>query len=452
VKARHAETTAYKGILILGPLLFLLAPFFAGICEARATTAVAAVASFVGSDTTTEGNWVGPYGAGGYALANGAESIPAYAVFKTPQVARCAWTASATDIRPLEASSGSGRITSAWCSQQLTFELNFTDGASHSFALYALDWNLKGRAETIQILSPATGAILDTRSISGFSSGIYLAWNITGRVRITVTPTAGPNAVIGGAFFGGSGGTTGSTANISSTTSSMGSTSGTAASAANSSSTTITSGGNTGSTGSTSVASTSSSSAITPAAIGTLSVNPASFNFGSVNVGSVASQPISVTNSGTSSVTISNVSISGPGFNASGASGAILSPGQSTTLNVTFTPASTGSMTGSITIPSNAANSPASIGLSGTGAQPPSPSHSVMLTWIPGASSGVAGYYVFRSSVGGQFTQLSSALVTATTYTDTTVQSGQSYDYAVTSVDSSNTQSAYSNVASASIP
>jgi hypothetical protein len=83
-----------------------LAPFFAGICEARATTAVAAVASFVGSDTTTEGNWVGPYGAGGYALANGAESIPAYAVFKTPQVARCAWTASATDIRPLEASSG----------------------------------------------------------------------------------------------------------------------------------------------------------------------------------------------------------------------------------------------------------------------------------------------------------------------------------------------------------
>jgi len=419
----------------------LAALLCAGICEARA---VAAVASFVGSDTITEGNWVGLYGAGGYALANGAESIPAYAVFKTPQVARCAWTASATDIRPLEASGGSGRITSEWCGQQLSFELDLTDGASHSFALYALDWNLKGRAETIQIVSPATGAILDVRSISGFSSGIYLVWNITGRVRITVTPTAGPNAVIGGAFFGGSGSITGSTS------SSIGSTStsiGTTASAANSGSTTITSGGNTGSTGSTSVASTSSSSAITPAAIGTLSVNPASFNFGSVNVGSVASQPISITNSGTASVTISNVSISGAGFNASGASGAILSPGQSTTLNVTFTPAAAGSVTGNVTIPSNAANSSVSIGLSGTGA-----SNSVMLTWDPGSSSGVIGYYVFRSLAGGQLTQLTTALITATTYTDTTVQSGQTYDYAVTSVDSSNTQSAYSNVASASIP
>ncbi len=181
-------------------------------------------------------------------------------------------------------------------------------------------------------------------------------------------------------------------------------------------------------------------------------MSPASFNFGSVNVGSVASQPISVTNSGTASVTLSNVSISGPGFNASGASGTILSPGQSTTLNVTFTPASTGSVTGSVTIPSNAANSPASIGLSGTGAQPPAQSYSVMLAWDPGASSGVAGYYVFRSSAGGQYTQLTTSLVTATTYTDTTVQPGQTYDYEVTSVGSSNVQSASSNVASVSIP
>jgi fibronectin type 3 domain-containing protein len=75
-----------------------------------------------------------------------------------------------------------------------------------------------------------------------------------------------------------------------------------------------------------------------------------------------------------------------------------------------------------------------------------------MLTWAPGSSSGVAGYYVFRSLAGGQYTQLTTALVAATTYTDTTVQPGQTYDYEVTSVGSSNVQSAYSNVASASIP
>jgi hypothetical protein len=33
------------------------------------------------------------------------------------------------------------------------------------------------------------------------SNGIYLIWNITGHVKINITLTGGPNAVISGAFF-----------------------------------------------------------------------------------------------------------------------------------------------------------------------------------------------------------------------------------------------------------
>lgn len=403
MKTRLPQTTTHNRILILGLRLVLAALLLPGICKAR----TAAVASFVGSDTTTEGNWRGLYGANGYALAGGGRSIPSDAVLQNWYLNLCAWTASSTGVTALEASSGSGRVASAWCGSRLTFYLNLTDGQSHSVALYALDWNLERRAETIQIFDRRTNALLDARSISGFSSGVYLVWNVTGNVRITVTATAGPNAAISGVFFGAGSGSSGST---------------------------------------------SPPSGSPAAGTGNLSVNPSSFNFGSVNVGSVASQSISVTNSGSAGVTVSGISISGPGFNANGASGAILSPGQSTKLNVTFAPASTGSVTGRVMIPSNAANSPASIGLSGTGVQPPAPSYSVMLTWAPGSSSGVAGYYVFRSLAGGRYTQLTTALVTATTYTDTTVQPGQTYDYEVTSVGSSNVQSAYSNVASASIP
>ena len=36
-------------------------------------------ATFVGSDTTTQGNWIGAFGAAGYSVVNDATSLPAWA-------------------------------------------------------------------------------------------------------------------------------------------------------------------------------------------------------------------------------------------------------------------------------------------------------------------------------------------------------------------------------------
>jgi fibronectin type 3 domain-containing protein len=119
-------------------------------------------------------------------------------------------------------------------------------------------------------------------------------------------------------------------------------------------------------------------------------------------------------------------------------------------LNVTFTPSATGSVTGSVTVTSNATNSPSTISLTGTGVQPVS--HSVTLSWTA-STSAVSGYNVYRSSVsGGPYTKLNSSLVTTTSYTDATVQAGQTYYYVVTSVDSSGNESAYSTEVSATVP
>ena len=61
-----------------------------------------------------------------------------------------------------------------------------------------------------------------------------------------------------------------------------------------------------------------------------LTANPSSLNFGNTTVGTSSSLPITLTNSGSSTISISNVTISGPGFSANGVpSGTILSPGQS---------------------------------------------------------------------------------------------------------------------------
>ncbi len=55
--------------------------------------------------------------------------------------------------------------------------------------------------ETIDVRDAATNALLDTRSVNAFNAGKYLKWSIRGHVTITVTRSAGNNAVIAGLFF-----------------------------------------------------------------------------------------------------------------------------------------------------------------------------------------------------------------------------------------------------------
>ena len=71
-------------------------------------------------------------------------------------------------------------------------------------ALYALDWDGLGpRAQTVDILDAATGAVVDSRSLSSFRTGNYLVWDARGHFQIRVT-NANPatNAAISGLFFG----------------------------------------------------------------------------------------------------------------------------------------------------------------------------------------------------------------------------------------------------------
>jgi hypothetical protein len=127
-------------------------------------------------------------------------------------------------------------------------------------------------------------------------------------------------------------------------------------------------------------------------------------------------------------------------------------PGQSATLMVTFSPGSAGSTTGaSVTIASNALNSTATVGLSGTGQAPSS--HRVALFWNPSSSSGVTGYNVFRAGTSGGYgaTPLNTAPVSGTGYTDASVTAGQTYFYIVTTVGSG-VSSAASNEVAATIP
>jgi Abnormal spindle-like microcephaly-assoc'd, ASPM-SPD-2-Hydin len=101
---------------------------------------------------------------------------------------------------------------------------------------------------------------------------------------------------------------------------------------------------------------------------GSLGSSVASLSFGSVEVGNQQTLSETLTNTSNSSISISQVSLSGSAFKLSGATAPLtLNAGQSVTVNVTFAPTVAGNASGTITVGSNASNSTVTITLSGTG-------------------------------------------------------------------------------------
>ncbi|MGA3294904.1 MAG: hypothetical protein ABSE45_13090, partial [Candidatus Acidiferrales bacterium] len=160
-------------------------------------------ATFLQTDTTTEGTWIGTYGSDGSAIATvNPQTIPSYVSslsFVSP--ATWTWAASTTDNRATETGFGTARTAATWYTTSFYIDLNFSDTNTHQVAVYAVDWDGEGRSETVQITNASTGAQLDIRTLSNFGNGAYLVWNISGHVRINISKVTGNNAVVSGVFL-----------------------------------------------------------------------------------------------------------------------------------------------------------------------------------------------------------------------------------------------------------
>jgi len=86
-------------------------------------------------------------------------------------------------------------------------------------------------------------------------------------------------------------------------------------------------------------------------ATGQLTVNPTAIGFGEILVGNSQTQSGTLTNSNGTNLTISQVWVSGSEFQLSGLGLPFsLAPGQSATFNVTFTPTTSDSVVGAISV------------------------------------------------------------------------------------------------------
>ena len=172
---------------------------------------------------------------------------------------------------------------------------------------------------------------------------------------------------------------------------------------------------------------------------GTLGASPATVSFGSVPVGTSQSQPETLTNSGGSSVTISQASTSGSGFSISGLSLPItIAPGQSTSFSLLFSPSSGGSKTGTLNIASDASNSTLAIALSGSGQTPgmlTASSSTISFGGIPVGNS--SSQQETLTNTGGTDVKVSAAVVNGNNFNITglslpmTLIPGQSFTFGV---------------------
>lgn len=169
--------------------------------------------AFVGTDTTTQGNWKGVYGADGYHITYDSTNLPPYISSHTNSWIVSGvgtyWTSSTTDPRAL-LRAGAGRMASGLSSTVTTAEsITITSSKPVRLAVYCLDWDGLNRAQTVQIRdyfgsdTYIEGSVMDSRSISNFTGGVWLVWDVVGSIVLRINNSPGsPGCIRSGVFFG----------------------------------------------------------------------------------------------------------------------------------------------------------------------------------------------------------------------------------------------------------
>ncbi|WIG59662.1 MAG: serine/threonine protein kinase [Ktedonobacterales bacterium] len=165
-----------------------------------------ATVAFVRTDTRTQGNWNGVYGSIGSDVFEDKANLPPSIAVTPNGKSDYTWSSNPSYSKYPEAlqrvEDSSQRIAATWYSfTYYTIDVNITDGKRHQLSLYCLDWGNKGRAETITISDAATHKVLNTQNVTNFGDGVYLVWNVSGHITITITRTGYLDAVSSGIFF-----------------------------------------------------------------------------------------------------------------------------------------------------------------------------------------------------------------------------------------------------------
>ena len=158
-----------------------------------------------------QGSWVNKVGADGYVLGawNAGSSdlkvLPAGATFTLDRGARYCWACPSGDVRALQSPDQTERRAGTYYdTTQVGAHLTFSSAYAGTLRLYAVDFNGGGlRRESITV-NDGRGP-QNVNITTDFSQGAWMSFPVNvasgGTIDITVTRTAGLNAVLSGIFL-----------------------------------------------------------------------------------------------------------------------------------------------------------------------------------------------------------------------------------------------------------
>jgi N-acetylneuraminic acid mutarotase len=410
--ATYTITPAAKTTPTLG-----VTPSAASITTAQALTVTVGVSGGTGNPTPTGSVTLtsGSYTSASVTLTSGSATIniPAGSLATGSDTLTVSYTPDSASSSTYNSATGTGSVTVTAATVQVTVGttpagLSFTVDAASYTSTQILTWTV-GSTHTIATTSPQTaggiqntfaswsdaGALSHSVTASSSTTSYTASFNTAYQLTTAVSPAASGTVSPASGSYHASGSqvtltaTPASAYTFSSWTGNVASTS--------SASTTITM--------SAAESVTANFSAVVPAPV--VSLTPTSLSFSAVNGATSGAQTVTLSNTGNASLSISGIAITGTNssnFSQTNTCGESLAAAASCTISVTFAPSSTASFSASLSITDNAAGSPQSVALSGTGTA--APSFTVSSSTAPQTiqAGGTATYTIAITPQNGAFT------------------------------------------------
>jgi hypothetical protein len=128
-------------------------------------------------------------------------SLPGYAAFATTGNGPFVHTSEVNALSPLQKPGGGTIAAEYYDPSGFNVTLSLTDGQTHVVAIYMADYDGQNRTESVQAFagnSPLTSPV----TISNFTGGDYVVFDVSGSVTFTFTHLGGGSAVFDGLFVG----------------------------------------------------------------------------------------------------------------------------------------------------------------------------------------------------------------------------------------------------------
>jgi subtilisin family serine protease len=180
--------------------------------EVNAYKALLAIQNlFVQSDTYTKGNWQG-YGAGdiygtsGAYIAGESTSFPTGVTITggSTEVLGDSTNQVNKNISALQTIGDPSQRIEAGLTSATSIDVDLNLTTPEQVTLYLADYDKQKRTESVQVIDPATGASISgqySQTVSNFSGGEYLTYQLSGNVELQITKVAGPNAILNAVFL-----------------------------------------------------------------------------------------------------------------------------------------------------------------------------------------------------------------------------------------------------------